>query len=173
MGILDWINFGLGMASATASVSNAKRLEQMQREGAEAAVIQALLSALRDLVFDSREKLRIIEPLAAEDPMPVFAMARTVEWRLTTLGITPAIFPEFRDKEYVQETLNQLESVEKASYGRMTPDQRQQAEACAQALFEMPLLETAVTSETAREQFKATDSEWSTLNSRKSGYVLA
>lgn len=172
MGVLDWINFGLGMASATASVSNARRLEQMQREGAEAAVIQALLSALRDLVFDSRAKLKIIEPLMESDPLPVFAMARTVEWRLTTLGIEPSLFPEFRDKEYVQETLDQLGRIEKGTYGRMTPEQRQQAEDCALALHEMPLLDKAVTSETAREEFKATDSEWSSLTTRKTLFTL-
>ena len=172
MGVLDWINFGLGMASATASVSNARRLEQMQREGAEAAVIQALLSALRDLVFDSRAKLKVIEPLMESDPLPVFAMARTVEWRLTALGIEPSLFPEFRDKEYVQETLDQLAQIEKGTYGRMTPEQRQQAEDCALALYEMPLLDKAVASETAREAFKATDSEWSSLTTRKTLFTL-
>lgn len=172
MGVLDWINFGLNVATVSATMSNAAQLDQLRREGATAAAIQAILTELRNLVFDSREKLKIIEPLMESDPLPVFAMARTVEWRFSTLGIVPALFPEFRDKEYVQETLDQLERIEKGTYGRMTPEQRQQAEDTALALHEMPLLDKAVASATAREAFKATDSEWSSLASRKTLFTL-
>lgn len=144
MGVPDWINFALNID--TVSVTFADR---------------------RTLVFDSRETLKIIEPLKESDPLPVFAMARAVEWRFNALGITPALFPEFRDKEFVQETLDQVERIEKGTYGRMTPEQQKQAEDCAVALHEMPLLDKAIASATAREYFAATDGERSALSTRR------
>jgi hypothetical protein len=168
MGFLDWVSFGLGVVNVASNVSSAMKLEDLRRQGADSALIQSILVEIRNLVFDSREKIKSLEPHVADHPLPVYTLARSVDWRLRLLGISPKMFTEFRDKEYCQETLNQLDALLQNAKSGLSPQQVQDGEDCIQALAEMTLLEKAVASQTALEQAQALDKEGRQLYSEYS-----
>lgn len=172
MGVLDWINFGLGVANAANSISNARKLEQMQQQGAAQAILESIITELRNIVFDSRERLRALEPHIATDPMPVYALALTVGHRFQALEISPRIFPEFKDKEFVQATLAQLDQLYQATKSKLSAEQIAQAEKCASALTQMPLLEKAIETQIAQEELQKAQAEWNSLSNRRSSFRL-
>jgi hypothetical protein len=60
----------------------------------------------------------------------VYVAAKTFEWRLHDVGISPEIFPEFTDKEYVQRVQNRLTRLIQELRRRLSAGQINQAEDC-------------------------------------------
>jgi hypothetical protein len=79
------------------------------------------------------------------------------------LGITPAIFTEFRDKEYVQRIQNRMGSIIAKSRRDLTERQIVEAEECWIAIAQMPFLDQAIEAVSAKEFLVATQDEWEEL----------
>ena len=52
---MGWLDLVLGAASASASMYNASQLETLRKQGAEGALIQAIIQYLREQIFEFKQ----------------------------------------------------------------------------------------------------------------------
>lgn len=100
MSWLKAIGIGLDIADAYIAEQNAKKLKELQMQGAAIALIEALIKELRNQIFNFKQTAE--EILANESETPVIAAGamKLLERRLLESGITPEVFQEITDKEY-------------------------------------------------------------------------
>ncbi len=87
-------------------------------------------------------------------PQPCYVTARALAWRLHEYGIAPEIFPEFADKEYVQQVREKIDASTQHSRRMLNGAQIMQADACVQAIVEMPALDQTIEGHAAEEQLR-------------------
>lgn len=159
MSWLDWLNLGLNVVDTAISLNNSKKISQLQAQGASEAIVQAVLNELRQLIFDSREKLKAIEPHAQDHPLAAFTLASLIGWRFESIGLTPRMFPEFRDKEFVSETLAQVNRLLTTTQSRLSPDELARGKETTQSMIEMSLLRKAVSHQEIVEKMNTAEQE--------------
>lgn len=103
------LNTLLDLASLGAELSMANQLEEMQRQGAAAAMIQAVVAEIRNRIFKYNEMAKDI--LAAEKTRPREAAGamRLLELRLKNSGLSSEMFFELPDKEYMSNTVRLIQ----------------------------------------------------------------
>jgi hypothetical protein len=168
----DWLQAGLELATysqARKAQENIAAVQADMQSAAMAAQVEAMrkayIEAMRNLVFDISRDLQLAEEHIDEYPVQVYIVARTSDIRFKDSGLSPEVFPEFSDKEYVHNTQRKISSVVAASRSKLTEDQFEQAEIAIKSLTEMPLLQEAITAKSSLEQIQASDVEWNKLES--------
>lgn len=101
----DVLDVGLDVANVAINVNNASQLEELRMQGAATALIQAIIKELRDQIFNYKQVAESI--LASENESKIISAGamKVLETRLNKSGITPDLFQELADKEYVANTL--------------------------------------------------------------------
>src|SRR5690606_35725834 len=79
---------------------NAKKLKELQMQGAAIALIEALIKELRNQIFNFKQTAEAILVNEAETPVIAAGAMKLLERRLLESGITPDVFQEITDKEY-------------------------------------------------------------------------
>ena len=132
-------------------------------------VQEALIKAMRNLIFDVHRDVQRAEEHINDFPQQVFVVAKSLEWRLKDSRLTPEVFPEFSDKDYVYNTQKKIDSVISESASMLSEEQLDQAELAVKCLIEMPLLQEAIQSKSSLEQIQATEEEWRAVETQKNG----
>lgn len=132
------LNTLLDLASLGVEISMADKLEAMRRQGAASAMMQALLSEIRNRVFKYSETAKNI--LAAEATAPVQAAGamRLLEIRLQDSGLTPEMFNELSDKEYLSNTVRTVRENAGRLMGQLAPEGRQAADSMLSKATRLP-----------------------------------
>ncbi len=143
----DWLHAGLEVATyaqARKAQQNIAEVQADMQSAAMAAQIEvirkAYIEAMRNLVFDISRDLQLAEEHIDEYPLQVYIVARTSDIRFNDSGLSPEVFPEFSDKEYVHNTQRKINSVKAASRSKLSEEQLEQGELAVKCLAEMPLL---------------------------------
>jgi len=166
MGWLDLLDVGIGAAQFYQIRKAREQLSRTEAGAAAEAMRTETLEVLRNFVFECAQDLKALESHVASSPQAVYVVARAFEQRFQEIGITPAIFPEFADKEYVQQVQTKTQAAIQESHNRLSADQIQQAGACFDAIMQMPLLNQAIEATQAVEQLQATKAEWEALDKK-------
>lgn len=164
---LDLIGIGIDVAQSYQIYQARQQLGQMQA-GAEATALQKqVLEVLRNFVFETAQDVKALEQRVTGSPQPVYVVARALNWRFQDIGISPEIFPDFSDKEYVLKVQETIAGVTQETRDRLSDAQVSQADACVQAIVQMPLLEQAIEAQEAHEHLQATEAEWRAISAKR------
>lgn len=131
------------------------------------ALRKAFIEAMRKLVFDISRDLQLAAEHLETYPMQVYIVARASETKYKDAGLSPDIFPEFSDKEYVHSTQKKLNQVLAASRSNLNPEQIEQSEMAVKGLTELPLLNEAIVAKSSLEQIQASEAEWRKVEGAK------
>jgi hypothetical protein len=145
-----------------------QQLTQMQAATLQEALRKQYLELLRNFVFGSLKQIEFLEQHLSNVPQPVYVAAKAVEWNLQDIGVSPAVFPDFADKEYVQQVQTRIGKIIQDSRSKLSSGQITEAEDCFNSIAQMPLLDQAIEGQTATEQLQTTEAEWKELSSKRS-----
>lgn len=172
----DWLHAGLEVATYSQARRARQNVESLQAAMQTAAAIaereaahKALIEAMRNFIFDIHRDIQRAEEHITEFPQQVFIVAQSLEWRLKDSGLSPEVFPEFADKDYVHNTQKKVNAVISESRSKLKDDQIEQSETAVQYLTEMPMLNEAIKAKSSLEHIQATEAEWNEIKGGNSG----
>lgn len=169
MSTWDWVRLGVDLATYDQARKAQQNLAAMKTAEEIEAARRALIQAMRNFIFDILSDIQRVEEHINEFPLQVFIVAKSLEWRLKDSRLTPEVFPEFSDKDYVYNTQKKINSVISESASRLSEEQLDQAELAVKCLIEMPLLQEAIQAKSSLEQIQATEEEWRAVETQKNG----
>lgn len=163
-GWLDLIGIGIDVAQSHQIYKAREELAQIQAGAQEEAMRKLVLELMRNFVFEIAQDIKALEDRMQVAPQQVFVVARALEWRLQDSGISPEIFSEFSDKEYVQQTFTKIRTAVQQSRTLLSQEQLTQAETAISYIVESGLLNQAIEAKSALEELQATELEWNELS---------
>ena len=161
-----------------------QRLQEIEGLAITDNFVKQVLDSARNLVFETSNNIKTIESHLEKTPQPVYVALKLFEWRLKEAGIVPGAFPEFADKEYVNNVQNKLADDLQKSRTRLTSEEVNQAEECFRAITQMTQLEKAIEAQSAhekqiadkisaKEELKETEEKWNVQHGEKRRFNLA
>ncbi len=163
-GWLDLIGIGIDVAQSHQIYKAREELGQLQAGAQAEAARKLILEMMRSFVFEIVQDIKALEDHMQTAPQQVYVVARALEWRLQDSGISPDIFPDFADKEYVQQAFTRIKSATQQSRGRLSEEQFTQAETAIGYITESGLLNQAIGAKSALEELQSTEQEWNMLS---------
>jgi hypothetical protein len=160
----DWLHAGLEIATYAKAQRAQKDLAEMKTASEMEEARRALLEAMRSFIFDISRDIQLAEEQLTEFPQQVYIVSSSLDWRLSESGLTPDVFPDFHDKEYVLKTEKKIKEVSEKSREKLTSEKIREADQAVQYIAEIPLLQEAISAKTAQESLEATDEEWRKLS---------
>ena len=138
---MSWTSTLVDLGIISVQISQLKRLEQLQRQNAEAALIQVVVQALRNEIFKYREAAR--EILDAEAAMPEIAAGAMgiLHERFRMVGFSPDSFPDLKEKEYVAATARLIRKERERLLQQLEPAQRDAVRSIVKAATYLPSLD--------------------------------
>jgi len=184
MGWFEVINIALNAKQSYDLHQTRQRLQDIEGQAITDVFVKQVLDSARNLVFETANDVKSLEDHLKRTPQPAYVALKLLEWRLEEVGISPSVFPEFTDKEYVRDVQNNLVGATQKSRDQLTPDEINQAEECFLAIIQTPLLKQAVEAQSAheqqaieiqsaREQLQEFEDEWKTQRAEKQKWTLA
>lgn len=167
-GWLDLIGIGIDVAQSHQIYKAREELGQLQAGAQAEAARKLILEMMRSFVFEIVQDIKALEDHMQTAPQQVYVVARALEWRLQDSGMSPDIFPDFADKEYVQQAFTRIKLATQQSRGRLSEGQLTQAETAISYITETGLLTKAIEAKSAQEELQATEPEWRKLANQAS-----
>jgi hypothetical protein len=102
---MGWLDTMLDVGIIGMQINQRHQLEQLQAQHASAVLLQKIVQALKDEIFKYK---KMAEEILEMEPQHLKATAGAMELlhlRLQDFGVTPDMFPEISDKEYVSATI--------------------------------------------------------------------
>ncbi|MFC1879236.1 hypothetical protein ACFLZW_04925 [Chloroflexota bacterium] len=168
MGWLDIVSLGIDAAQYYQINQARNQLTSIEEGRLAETYRREVLEVLRNYVFEILQTTKRLEETVNKTPLPVYVIASALKQRFEELGISPEIFPEFKDKEYVLDVQKRMNTV----IGELSAEEIQQAEQCVADLVQMPILNKAIETQIAAETLGETREEWDKLSSRRAAYIL-
>ena len=144
MGLLDLVDVAVNVQQSRRIGQARDQLTRMEQGMLQEAERRQFIESLRNIVFTVGQNIRALEQRVEAMPQPCYVTARALTWRLQEYGIAPEIFPEFADKEYVQQVREKIDAITQRSRSVLNDSQVKQADACVQAIVEMPALDQTI-----------------------------
>lgn len=135
MGTLDTL---IGVANLGANLASANKLHQMTQDGTAAAMMQAVIKAARDEIFQYSEKAKDILSLSEQYPKEAAGAMRLLNMQLQDSGLTPDIFPDLSDKEYMSNTMRFIRENSSALKEKLPPDEQAEVDKLANIVTRLP-----------------------------------
>ncbi len=135
---MGWLDLVLGAASASASMYNASQLETLRKQGAEGALIQAIIQYLREQIFEFKQMTEEAVAIEAQSAKIAGGAISVVELRLLSSGITPDLFQELGDKEYAKNTVRLIGENKRRLLGMLSADEQNEVGRVAAAAARLP-----------------------------------
>lgn len=167
-GWLDLIGIGIDIAQSNQIYKAREQLNQLQSGAQEEAVRKFILETMRNFIFEIAQDIKALEERMDIAPQQVYIVARALEWRLQDTGISPDLFPDFADKEYVQQTFTRIQKAMRQSRDRLSVEQVTQADTAINYAIEASLLNKTIEAKLALEELYSTEPEWRQLSSEAS-----
>jgi hypothetical protein len=163
----DWMHAALEIATFEQARRAQEDLASMRSAYEADAARRVLIEAMRNFIYDIYRDIQSAEEQNSLFPHQVYIVARYLERRVEISGISPEIFPEFNDKEYVNKVTQKIADVIKRSRSVLTNNQIEDAEKAVQYIFEAQTLKQAILSKEAQESLLVIDSDWRRLSMRQ------
>lgn len=135
---MGWLDLVLGAASASAGMYNASQLETLRRQGAEAALIQAIIQYLREQIFEFKQMAESALTFEAQSAKLAAGAISVVELRLLSSGITPDLFQELGDKEYTKNMVRLIGDNKRRLLAMLSTDEQSEVGRVAAAAARLP-----------------------------------
>ena len=127
----------LDYASAAANVQQTVQLRDVQQILAQIQASETsrqlrdeLENELKQFIFEQEERLELLSQYFDRAPSAVLMVVESIENVCDDLGITPAIFREFIDKDRAKKMRAMIAEVKEASIQRLTSAELSQVELC-------------------------------------------
>lgn len=163
MGAWDWIHAGLELGTYLQAKHAQQQLSDIKTAAEVGLAQQALLAAMRNFIFDVYRDIQLAEEQLERFPQQVYIVSKTLERRLVDSGLSPEMFPDFHDKEFVLKVGKKVVTVAKRAKERLSRAQVQQSAVAVKYIAEMPILQQAIMDRYALESLWATEKEWTRL----------
>ncbi len=160
----DFVFAGLELMTYNQARKAQQNLKEMKTSQEMAIAQMQLLEAMRNFIFDIARDIQLAEPNIQTYPQQVYIVANTLGWRLHNSGLTPELFPEFSDKDYVFRTQNKIVEIVGRCQQNLTRAQIQQADLAVKYVVEMPMLMQAIKAKWSFEQIQATQPKWDKIS---------
>ncbi len=131
---MSWLSAIVDVADLAVGINNAVKLQKMQEMGNQMQVVDALRSVMREYIFQANQTKEDLLMYKKRKPIAVAAGLYYLEAELEESPISPDVFDDISDKEYVASTLRsiRMERMEMLEY--FSSDQRELAETTGHAL---------------------------------------
>ena len=163
MGAWDWIHAGLELGTYLQAKHAQQHLSDIKTAAEMGLAQQALLAAMRNFIFDVYRDIQLAEEQLERFPQQVYIVSKTLERRLVDSGLSPEMFPDFHDKEFVLKVGRRVVAIAKRAKERLSRAQIQQSAVAVKYIAEMPILQQAIMDRYALESLWATEKEWAQL----------
>ncbi len=183
MGWFEVLNIALNAKQSYDLHQARQRLQDIEGKAVYDELEKQALLLLKNLVFSTANDISALEPHIEETPQPVYVTLQLLRRRLAEFNVSPHIFPDFSDKEYVQDVQQRLNDMLEKTKARLTPDEINRANETVQAITQMPNLEEAIkvieanenleaTQTAARQRLQELEDEWRAQQSKKQKWSL-
>ena len=152
---MGWLNTFVNVASFGAEVAQLSKLEALKQQGAEAAMIQAVLQALRNQIFQYNQAAKEILTVEEQNPKLAAGGMRVLQLRLEDSGIKPEMFPDLSDKEYVANTFRTVRENSSRLWQQLPEETRAEVASAAEAAEDLPRYEYYLMHYDAAQELKA------------------
>lgn len=168
----DWIHAGLEIATFAKAQNAEQQLLAMKTASEIEAARRVYVEAMRNFIFEISRDIQLAEEQIGEFPQQVYIVSKCLEQRLIISNLSADAFPDLQDKEYFFKTQKKVSEVTGISRVRLTEQQIQTSDIAIKYISDLPLLQKAIISTSARESLTATSSEWKRLESEKTNKKL-
>jgi hypothetical protein len=120
MGKLDTF---LSFVDVGLNVAQIGQLEQLKRQGMASALRESLLKQLRDMIFTFKQKAETILRFEDQDKLRTACALQLLQNELDETGISPELFPELLDKEYVANTIRLIRENNSRLLSYLSPEE--------------------------------------------------
>lgn len=134
---MGWLNTIFDFAGTAVEYAQLSRLENLLEQQAEAEIIQTMLQELRNRIFKYKEAAQEILSIE-EDPKIAAGMMRVLEMRMQDSGITPDIFPDLSDKEYVASVIRSVRENSQRLMTQLSPEEQEEVNEMTTAARHLP-----------------------------------
>lgn len=163
-GWLNLLNIGIDAAQSYQIRKTREDLGRIHAGQQEEAARKLILEMARNFVFEIAQQLKALEDQAQTAPQQAYIVARALDWRLQDNGISPVLFPDFADKEYIENTFSRIRAVVKVSKAALSEEQLDEAELAVKFVTQSDLLNRAIAAASAWEELQARAPEWRDLS---------
>jgi hypothetical protein len=140
----DWLDLGLTVVNTGSNLSTAVATNEMQDQQARAAEQRKQLLALRDRIFNIKQVLHDALALEAGNPLIAAAGVRFIELQIEHSGLSPSLFEDLSDKEYVNSVVRDVRGHSQRLRSRLSPADQANVEAVTQWQLVLSDLEYAI-----------------------------
>lgn len=135
---MGWLDTLLSAASAGAGLYNATQLAAMRQQGANAALVQAIVKHLKDQIFQIKQAADWALSLEEKSAKIAAGALSLVEARLNDIGITPELFTELSDKEYAMTTIRLIGDNRRRLFAQLSADEQGEIARVVAAVDRLP-----------------------------------
>src|SRR5262249_24889668 len=118
---MGWLDIAFDAAMLSTQISQRNKLQQLQAQHAEAAMIQAVVQVLRQEIFKFKQTGEEIVAVATTYPKQAAGALEILCQRFQQAGLVPDLFPELGDKEYVATTTRYLRDQRQRLFMQLAP----------------------------------------------------
>lgn len=169
---MGWLNTLLDVGIIGMQVSQASKLDALKQQHADAAVIQAVVQALRSEIFNIKKAAEKALQLEAVDLPSAATAMLLVKHRYDEMGVSPDIFPEIADKEYASQTQNLVYGESQRLLTQLEPAVAQHVLADTDAIIQLPRYEYFLDHYDDVQTYRQAQSEVKRLSTLNNGCVM-
>ncbi|RME36410.1 MAG: hypothetical protein D6794_08545 [Deltaproteobacteria bacterium] len=158
----DWIHLGLEAAAYSKARQAHLAATEIQDAARKAAAWQAMIQAMREFIFDISKDIRLVDDHVSSAPLQAYVMAKFIEHRFKTSGISADLFAEFQDKEYVFQTERNIQHTLASAKNALSDDELERADEVFGFLTEIPILEKAIKAYESQLALNEINDRWKT-----------
>ena len=141
---MDWfdvLNNGLDIANLAVNMNNARKINEIKQQGKSTAAIQSILSQARNEVFKVKQSAdQILQMDSNNQPKLMAGAFALLDNRLSLLGLTPDLFPDFSDKEYVANVISYVKNNANQYFLGLSDVEKQEVRTLINKLENLPRL---------------------------------
>jgi hypothetical protein len=138
MSWLRALEIGLDITNVAVNLSNASRLNELQRLGQSAELRMTLARELRNQVFGFRQASDAALEMESVSVFRTAAAMKLLQQRLRETQITPDDFDEFADKEYVHTVTKHISDNTSRLYYQCSVEERDDIDEVVTAITHLP-----------------------------------
>jgi len=169
---MGWLDIAFDAAILGTQISQRNKLQQLQVQHAEAGMIQAVVLVLRQEIFKFKQTGEEIVAVAATYPKQAAGALEILYQRFQQAGLTPDLFPELGDKEYVAATTRYLREQRQRLFAQLTTNEQLEVKNVASAAIQLPRYNAYVGHYDNVLRYRAALPVYTSLKGRNSGCLM-
>jgi hypothetical protein len=138
MGWGDVISIGLGLGNIAINAGNANTLQEMKMQQAGEALYRDFINVMRNGMFNLKQTAEDVLASEATEPLKAAGAMRILDRQLTATSLTPDLFPEFADKDYVSKVIKLIRENSYRMYTNLDKPRQAQVDQLVEHVSRLP-----------------------------------